>query len=71
MSRRLGGRSILAEVRPIPRAARGSEKTRRAALRESLRAKFLGGVGVDFSDEGPSESNSCSENDRLGTFSTD
>jgi len=71
MSRRLGGFSISTEGRPIPRAARGSEKTLRAALRESLRAKFLGGVGVDLSDEGPSDSNSCNENDRRGTFSTD
>ena len=66
MSRRLGGLSISAEGRPIPKAARGSEKTRRAALRESLRARFLGGVGVDFSDEGPSDRNSWSENDRRG-----
>ena len=71
MSRRLGGRSISAEGRPIPKTARGSEKTRRAALRESRRAKFLGGVGVDFSDDGPSERNSCSENDRRETRSTD
>jgi len=69
MSRRFDGLSTSIEARPMPKAASGSEKTLRAAFRESRRPMLRGGVGVDFCEEGPSESSSCNENDLRGARS--